>query len=262
MPAAEYVEIERARALPGLRLVLTAGVPGPWGEAAKGVFHAKGIPFARVAQVAAQPNDALFAWTGHRNAPVAVWEDERPRTGWAEILALAERLAPEPALVPADPDRRVEVFGLAHELMGENGLGWCRRLMLFQASLGDAEEPPEALRPTFGRMLRDYGWSPEAARGAPERVAGIVRHLGERLAAQRAAGRPWLVGDTLTAVDIFWAAMAGILAPLPAEACALPDGMRAMYTCSHPRVTEALDPALLEHRDRIYRDHMEHPVRL
>lgn len=254
--------MERARALPGLRLVLTAGLPGPWGEAAKGVFHAKGVPFARVAQAAGQPNDDLFAWTGHRNAPVAVYADEPPRTGWAEILWLAERLAPEPALVPADPELRVQVFGLCHELMGENGLGWCRRLMLFQENLGDAEEPPEALRTTFGRMLRQYGWSPAAGRAAPERVAEIVRHFAERLAAQRAAGRSWLAGDRLTAVDIFWAAMAGILAPLPAEACALSDGMRAMYTCSHPRVTEALDPALLEHRDRIYRDHMEHPVRL
>lgn len=242
--------------------MLTAGVPGPWGEAAKGVFHAKGIPFVRVAQAAGRPNDALHAWTGHRNAPVAVYGDERPRTGWAEILWLAERLAPEPALVPSDPAERVEVFGLAHELMGENGLGWCRRLMLFQAGLGDADEPPEALRPTLGRMLRQYGWSRDAARAAPERVAEIVRLFADRLAAQRAAGRRHLVGDSLSAVDIFWAAMVGILAPLSAELCPLSEGLRAMYTCTHPRVAEALDPALLEHRDRIYRDHMEVPVQL
>ena len=31
----DYVEIEDARKLSGLRLVLTPGVPGPWGESAK-----------------------------------------------------------------------------------------------------------------------------------------------------------------------------------------------------------------------------------
>src|SRR5262249_54788352 len=82
---AEYVEVARARAMPGLRLALTRGVPGPWGEAAKGIFHAKKISFVRVAQNAGADNDALFAWTGHRNAPIAVYDDEPPRTTWAEI---------------------------------------------------------------------------------------------------------------------------------------------------------------------------------
>src|SRR5262245_16547147 len=148
---AEYVDVARARALPGLRLVLTAGVPGPWGEAAKGVFHAKGIPFTRVAQTAGADNDDLFEWTGHRNAPVAVYDDERPRTGWTEILWLAERLRPEPALVPADPEDRVRCFGLAQELLGENGFGWCRRLMLLRPAMGDADAPPDAMRATLGR---------------------------------------------------------------------------------------------------------------
>ena len=34
---ADWIDVEQARRLPGLRLVLTQGVPGPWGEAAKGV---------------------------------------------------------------------------------------------------------------------------------------------------------------------------------------------------------------------------------
>ena len=65
--------------LSGLRLVLTAGVPGPWGEAAKGVFHVKGVPFARVRQEAGAANQELVEWTGHDNAPVAVYDDERAR---------------------------------------------------------------------------------------------------------------------------------------------------------------------------------------
>src|ERR1700752_3766011 len=118
--------------MPGLRLVLTTGVPGPWGEAAKGIFHAKGIPFARVAQSAGADNDEIFAWTGHRNAPTAMYDDEPARTSWREILWLAERLRPQPALLPDDPEERVRCLGLSEELMGVGGFGWCRRLMLLR----------------------------------------------------------------------------------------------------------------------------------
>ncbi len=259
---ADYIDVETARAMPGLRLVLTAGLPGPWGEAAKGIFHAKGISFARVAQSAGLDNEELFAWTGHRNAPVAVYEDEPPRAGWADILWLAERLRPEPALVPADPEQRVLCLGLSHELMGENGFGWCRRLMLLKKSLGDAEEPPEALRPVLGRMVRQYGYRRAAAEAASARVADILRLLSRRLAAQRAAGSRYLVGDRLSVVDIYWAAMAALVSPLPEEVCAMPASLRALYGDPGERIAAVLDPALLDHRDFVYREHMEFPLAL
>jgi len=259
---ADYVDVERARSLPGLRLVLTTGVPGPWGEAAKGMFHAKGVSFARVAQAAGQPNDALFDWTGHRNAPVAVYGDERPRTTWSEILWLAERLGKEPSLVPTDDEDRVACFGIAQELMGENGFGWCRRLMLLSLSLGEASEPSEEMKPVLGRMVAQYGYSWEAAQAAPARLASILGVLSRRLAAQRAAGRRYLVGDALSVADLCWAAMAGIVAPLPEDVCPMPAALHAMYGRTDPVVDAALDPALLEHRDFVYRTHMEYPLAL
>ena len=54
---------------------------------------------------------------GQRSGPVAVYENERPRSGWAEILLLAERLAAEPSLIPTDPFERALVFGLAHRFI-------------------------------------------------------------------------------------------------------------------------------------------------
>jgi glutathione S-transferase len=259
---AEYVDVERAREMPGLRLALTTGVPGPWGEAAKGVFHAKGIPFTRVAQTVGADNDALFAWTGHRNAPVAVYEGELPRTTWSEILWLAERIQPEPSLVPADPEDRVRCFGLAQELMGIGGFGWSRRLMLIRPGMGDSDTPPEAMRGTFGRMIHQYGYSRAAADAAPARVAGILDLLAKQLAQQRGVGRRHLIGDRLSALDIYWAAMANMVAPLPVEVCATPEMMRGMYANTGPVVAAALDPALIDHRDRIYREHMEFPLAL
>jgi hypothetical protein len=40
----------------------------------------------------------------------------------------------------------------------------------------------------------------------------------------------------------------------------MPEMIRASYANPGPIVAAALDPALLEHRDRIYREHMEFPL--
>jgi len=132
---AKFVDIEEGRELDGLRLVLTTGVPGPWGEAAKGICHVKRIPFTRVRQELGGTNEILAAWTGQTSAPVAAWNDERPCTTSLEILFLAERIAPDPPLLPDDADERARMFGYCHELIGEQGFGWCRRLLLLHQAL-------------------------------------------------------------------------------------------------------------------------------
>lgn len=236
----------------GLRLVLTAYPGPPWTEAAKAVFHVKRIPYVPVAQQPMLTNDALQAWTGHDNAPIAVWDDERPRTGWAEILVLAERLAPEPGLVPADLDDRVRMFGLANEICGEDGLGWNRRLLM----IADLNERGQ--RPVGDYLGRRYGYSEAAARRASGRIVEIVAALGRQLRAQQERGRRFLIGDALSALDLYWAAFAALIDPLPPDLCPMPDFLRAMYTYDPALRREAAD--LLAHRDRIYRDHLELPV--
>src|SRR5579871_6719481 len=124
----KFVSVEEAIARPGLRMVVVGGVPSPWGEAAKGILHIKKIDW--VAVRLAYDSDALLNWAGQRSGPVAIYDKERPRAGWAEILLLAERLAPTPSLVPADAGERATMFGLAHEICGEDGLGWARRLRM------------------------------------------------------------------------------------------------------------------------------------
>ena len=253
----DYVPIEEAKTMRGLRLVLTA-LPGPpWSEAAKAVFHVKGLRWVPVAQQPMMTNDALRAWTGHENAPIAIWDDEKPRTGWVEILYLAERLAPQPSLIPAASDDRVRCFGLAHELCGEDGLGWNRRLLMIQnlyaAGPGDARDAADYL------AVR-YGWSEAAAARAPERVAEILRTLSAQLRAQRERGRRYLVGDALSALDLYWATFAALIEPLGPADCPMPDFLRWTYTVTDPALRGALDPALLEHRDRVYREHLVLPV--
>src|SRR3546814_928161 len=130
----EYLTIDQARNAEGLRLVLTAGVPGPWSESAKQIFEFKQIPYLPVAQHLFQENAELLDWVGVRNAPVAVYANEPPLRGWKEILELAERLAPSPALLPGDAVKRDAVFDLANMICGQDGFGWNRRLTLFDAS--------------------------------------------------------------------------------------------------------------------------------
>jgi hypothetical protein len=109
----EYVSVEEASRRRGLRMVVVGDVPSPWGEAAKGILHIKGIKWVGVRLL--YDSELLKEWAGQRSAPVVVYENERPRSGWSEILLLAERLAPSPSLLPANPADRALVLGLAHE---------------------------------------------------------------------------------------------------------------------------------------------------
>src|SRR2546423_1356750 len=119
-----YVTVEDAIKRSGLRMVVVGDVPSAWGEAAKGILHIKGIEW--VAVRLAYESEPLKNWAGQRSGPIAIYEQERPRSGWSEILLLAERLAPTPSLLPGVSAERALVFGLAHEICGEAGLGWSR----------------------------------------------------------------------------------------------------------------------------------------
>ncbi len=253
-----YRSVAEARDLSGLRLVLSMGVPGPWGEAAKSIFHVKGLAYAPVGQMAGMPNEELVEWTGHANAPIAVFDREAPRSGWAEILFLAERLAPEPRLIPDDAGDRALMFGLSHEICGEHGFGWSRRLMLIDGLL--APEAGEIGRRAGEVLGARYGYSKEAAAAAPARVAAILKLLSTQLAGQKKKGHDFLVGPALSAADIYWAAFAVLLDPLPADLCPLPDYLRGWYGNYGDVVAAALDPELLAHRDRIYRNYLQLPM--
>ena len=165
----EYVSVDEAIARRGWRMVVVGGVPSPWGEAAKGILHIKGIDWAAVRLV--YDSEPLKEWAGQRSGPVAIYDDERPRAGWAEILLLAERLAPTPALLPEDAAERALVFGLAHEICGEEGLGWTRRLQLIHAGLQGAGGFP---RPRRGVPCQEIRPQPRNRRCSGARVVALL----------------------------------------------------------------------------------------
>jgi glutathione S-transferase len=258
---AEYIDVEQARGMSGLRLVLSPGVPGPWSEAAKGIFYVKKIPYVRVRQEIGRPDPALQGWTAQTTAPVAAWNDERPRSTWIEQLFLAERLAPNPPLIPTDIEDRVLMFGYCNELCGETGFGWSKRLMLLHSTLSNPNSSEQSR--TFATYMGNkYGYSPAVAEAAPARCAQILRLLATRLEQQRAKGSKFFISNQLSALDIYWAAFAALIQPLPHDLCPMPQSFRAMYTNTDPAVQTAVTPLLMEHRDFIYHEYLELPIDL
>lgn len=253
----DYVDIATARERPGLRLVMNKGVPGPWSQSAKYVFEVKSIPYVPVAQLGGMPNDELYEWTGHRNAPIAIYADEPARVGWHEIVALAERLQPEPVLLPPDSAARAEVFGIITEIASENGLAWQRRLRLIEGLNASSDGRVQRSGETLAER---YGYAPEALARADDRAANILRMLAARLQAQKAKGSAYLVGDGFTAADLYWACFSQLISPLDESVNRMPGLIRDLYTVEGSEVGAAVDPILLTHRDRVYERHLSLPL--
>lgn len=253
----QYVDFEDARERDGLRMVVVPGVPSPWGEAAKGILFVKQIPW--VAVRLDPGNSDLADWTGQRSGPVAMYRDEAPRSGWAEILLLCERLAATPALLPSDPAERALALGLSHEICGEMGLGWCRRLQGVHAGLSGSGGFPKGVAKY---LAPKYGYRAEQAASYDARVVGILGMLAARLHAQRESGSRFYLGRALSAVDVYSAAFMALLEPLPPEQCPMPDAMRAAFGTLDPATEKALDPILIDHRDFVYRESLELPLSL
>lgn len=242
----------------GLRLVLVRGMPSPWGQGAKALFENKGLSFVVGAQDAGGTNDELFAWSGQRSAPVVAWADEKPIDRWIDIVMLADRLEPTRVALPQDAAQRALLIGLLNEVCGEGGIGWNRRLQMFAPAMDSGGAVPEGVQ----RMAARYSYRKEAAAQAGERTAGSLRALAAQLRAQYARGVKYFVGENLSALDLYWVTFMNLLVPLPQEKCAIPEGWRPGFEARDPAILAALDPLLVEHRDRIFAAHFKDPMEL
>ncbi len=266
----DYVGIEEARNMSGLRLILGAyAVPGPWRESCKALFYVKGLDYTSAHTANLGRDDFEFGmdhsasmleqWTAQPSAPVAVWNDERPRASWIDQLYLAERLNPEPPLIPEDLTDRASMMGLIHLNCGEEGLGWYGRHCIVKNAL--AELPPDDA--WYGRLRligEKYRYTPAAGDAAPQRVAAVLNHLDAQLESQQKAGKRFFIGDRLSALDTYWACFAGVLNPLPPDLCPMATSYRPAYTNTDPTIAAALSQRLLDHRQFIYEEYLELPI--
>ena len=251
----EYLPVSEAIARRGLRMVVVSKVPSPWGEAAKGIFHIKRIDWAAVRLV--YDDDALKEWAGQRSGPVAMYDDEPPRSGWQEILELAERLAPNPPLLPLEEAARAKVLALAEKFCGKGGLGWTRRLQLVHAGL---QRSGGFVERVAGYLGKKYGYDPAAAAEDGAHVRALLGGFAAELRAQ--PGKPYYLGESLSAVDVYSATFMALFQPLPEGQCAMDPGTRAALAWLDDQTRAALDPILFVHRDMMYARHLDSPLSL
>lgn len=83
-----------------------------------------------------------------------------------------------------------------------------------------------------------------------------------QLAGQHARGHRYLVGEALTALDIYWAASCGFLDSMPEDRCPMCTDFRApnLYGTPNDAIERALTPSLRAHRDFVYEQHLELPI--
>ncbi len=249
----DYVDINQAINADGLRLILVQGMPSAWGVAVKAMMEYKSLDFTLGPQKPMRENPELLAWSGTNSGPVVAWNDEKPINRWDDILLLLERLAPDEPLVPENAAERIQLFGIGHEICGELGFGWNRRLDMLRPA--DASTGPSA----FGLK---YGYRDTDAKLANPRVIAFMAELAVTLKAQKARGSDYIIGQAVTAADFYWAAFSNFVVLQSPEDILLDLSIRPMFENTPAAVTAAVDPILLEHRDRIMHTYFKMPLEL
>ena len=187
-------------------------------------------------------NPELLAWSGTNSGPVVAWNDEKPINRWDDVLLLLERLAPDKPLVPENAAERVQYLESVTRFAAELGFGWNRRLDLMRPA-DDATGPS-----AFGLK---YGYRDADAKLANPRVIAFMTELAVTLKAQKARGSDYIIGQAVTAADFYWAAFSNFVVLQSPEDILLDLSIRPMFENTPAEVTAAVDPILLDHRDRI-----------
>lgn len=253
----EYLSPEDIINANGLRLVLAQNMPNPWGQAAKAMMEYKGLAFQAAHWQGGGAKQEFIPWAGDNGSPVVAWNDETPINRWDDILLLLERLAPAKRLLPESREERIEVLGLAHEICGQLGLAWNRRLSMFAPMVASGQAPEG-----FVLMAKKYGSTEEDVASADARQVATLNALAARLKTQQAAGSEFFVGNSISAVDFYWAAFSNLFDLLPHEKCPVPEQARPMFTTMADDVRAAVDPLLIAHRDRIMASHFKLPMEM
>lgn len=251
-----YISTEDAVASDDLCMTVVSSVPSPWGEAAKGILHVKGLSWNAVRY---NPMDkAQSDWAGgYANAPTLVPAGEPPINGWREILSFAETVQPDPVLIPKDQSELC--ISLSEKFCGSDGLGWHRRLLGIHAGLTGQGGFSLPIAQYLGMK---YGYSADRMEETETRIVALIAEFSARLQSQKAAGSLYFIGNALSCVDIYSACFMAMYDPLPEDQCAMHPKSRAVFTQRYPNVDSDFDPISLAHRDYIYEQYLNLPLSL
>ena len=254
----EFITLDEAAAMaPGTRVTFVPGIPAMFSEALKNICFVKGVSLIRVLHPRMGIDEStgedrqatLYELTAQTSLPTMLHGEERPRNVWIEQLALAERIgaAGTPTLIPDNFELRAEVFGLCAIVLAEDGLTWNMRILV--------DSP----------LARKYGFSEEASAAAPSKIAEIITLFDRCLEAQVQRGSSYLVGDALTAADIYWATLNMSVLPPPPEIMPLTQqnqGMLKFFEANSqvPEIAGALTKRIEDHQRFILTTHCETPA--
>ena len=254
----EFITLEAAAAMTtGTRITFIPGLPALYSEALKNICFVKGIPVIRVLhpmmgidETTQKDRQAtLYELTSQTSLPTMFHNQERPRNVWTEQLALTEQLgAPgSPSLIPRDYEERADMFGLCAVILAEDGFIWNMRIQ--------GGNP----------LARKYGYSEEASAAATEKMAEVIALIVRRLAAQEKRGSRYLVGESLSAVDVYWATMSmSFVVPGP-EIMPITrqnKGMLKHFASNSqiPEIAEVMTPDIAAHQEFILTSFCETPA--
>lgn len=254
----EFVSLEDAAAMTtGTRVTFIPGLPALYAEALKNICYAKGIPLIRALhpmmgidkETGADRQARLYELTSQTSIPTMFHNEERPRNVWIEQLALAERIGAvdAPRLIPSDFELRAQMMGLCEIVLGEDGMVWNMRILV--------DSP----------LAQKYGYSDAANKAAPAKIAEVLKVIDQRLAAQEERGSRYLVGDAVSAVDIYWATMS--MSVLPPEPDIMPrtaqnQGMLKFFAMNgqNPAIAGLLSDRMVAHQRYILTSYCETPA--
>ena len=254
----EFITLEESESMEkGTRVTFVPGVQAMFSEALKNLCYVKRVPLTRVLhpimgvdeKTGEDRQAKLFELTSQTSLPTMFHDDERPRNVWIEQLALAERIGTKdsPKLIPDNFEHRVDMFGLCAIILGEDGLTWNMRILI---------DTP---------LAQKYGYSEEASSSAPEKISEVITLIDRRLEAQEKQGSRYLVGDALTAVDIYWATMSMTILPVPLEIMPKTkqnQGMLMFFAANSeiPEIANALTERIKDHQHYILTTYCETPA--
>ena len=254
----EFITLDEAAAMTtGTRVTFVPGIPAIFSEALKNICYVKAVPLIRVLHPRMGIDEAtgedlqarLFELTAQTSLPTMFHDEERPRNVWIEQLALAERIGVPgtPMLIPDNYELRAEVFGLCAIVLAEDGMIWNMRILM-DSPLG-----------------RKYGFSEEASAAAPGKIAEIITVLDRRLEAQTQRGSSYLIGDVLSAADIYWATLSMSVLPPPPEIMPLTrqnQGMLKFFEANSqiPEIAGAFTKRIEDHQRFVLTTYCESPA--
>lgn len=233
--AVNFVSLDEAAKMKGVRVTMLPGAPAIWAEALKNFLDAKKVPYTRVQHPLGPEmggpkdgQDALYKLTAQKSVPVMWYDDERPRSSWVEQMKLADNLGSGPSLIPSDAKDRVMMMGLMNELVGEDGAMYNKRR--------SGKKNP---------FLEKYGWSEQAAAEGPKKSAASLQLFVDQLRAQKAKGSKYLIGSSLSAVDVYFATCAMFMGCVPGTDI-MPitkenKGLLKMFGTNSPEVQKVYD---------------------